>query len=233
MIEGFFFGGPSKGPIVGALLALAALGCNESPAKKPSTTKSRSQGVAAKPTASTPAKNAPPKATAAAKKPRKALCAGQLDKPGKDFTDKEISSASAPGVAAPPEKVPVGDGRWTWINFWAAWCVPCKEEMPRLKSWEKKLAGKSPFRLVFVSIDDDRRQLDGFLKSAPDDGVRSTYWLEEGKQREEWLEAVGLDPDPELPVHALVDASGKVRCTILGAVEDGDFDQAAAIVARK
>lgn len=39
-------------------------------------------------------------------------------------------------------------------------------------------------RVVFVSLDDDQRQLDDFLKAQPETGVRATYWLKEGKERE-------------------------------------------------
>ena len=35
---------------------------------------------------------------------------------------------------------------------------------------------------------------------------------------------------PELPEHALVDPSGRVRCFIEGAVEDGDYAEIAALV---
>ena len=127
-------------------------------------------------------------------------------------------------VVVVTKELQVGKGKWTWINFWAAWCVPCKEEIPRLKSWEQKLnQGGTPFRLVFVSLDDDPRQLQHVLKGAPADGLRSTYWLREGEEREDWLKAAGVDPDPELPAHLLVDPQGKIRCVVAGAVEDRDY----------
>jgi thiol-disulfide isomerase/thioredoxin len=219
----------------GAALVPAAIfslsGCEQpDPKKAPTATKERSQVVVstAGPTAAatTAAPSAPP-----AGKVRRELCAGEMGKPGRDMAKSAISRASAPGVAPVAESVQVGGGKWTWINFWAAWCVPCKEEMPRLRSWEQKLSAASkPFRLVFVTLDDDERQLSEFLKREPAGGVRSTYWLREGKEREEYLTALGVSADPELPAHVLVDPRGKVRCVVNGAVEDDDYPQVLALI---
>jgi thiol-disulfide isomerase/thioredoxin len=104
--------------------------------------------------------------------------------------------------------------------------VPCKEEVPLLIEWEKKLKAEGiDFRLVFVSLDDDERQLTSFLSQQPSAGLRRTYWLTEGSQRTDWLSKVGMKADMELPAHLLVDASGKVRCKVQGAIESGDYSQ--------
>ena len=85
--------------------------------------------------------------------------------------------------------------------------------------------------LVFLSLDDDERQLEQFLASQPEQGVRSTYWLREGHERDDWLAGIGLGKDPQLPAQLLVDPHGKVRCSVTGAVEDQDYAEIAAIVA--
>ena len=61
------------------------------------------------------------------------------------------------------------------------------------------------------------------MASQSPSGLRRTYWLKEGKEREEWLKAAGLDADPELPFHLLFDAKGKLRCVVKGALEDSDL----------
>lgn len=144
---------------------------------------------------------------------------------------RAIAQAGAPGETALPGELPVGGGQVTWINFWAAWCVPCKEEIPRLLAWEKTLTGAGiPLSVVFVSLDDDERQLRDFLAQQAADGLRRTYWLREGAQREQWLAHVGMDTDPRLPVHLLVHTKGETYCVIDGAVEDGDLDEARRLV---
>jgi hypothetical protein len=61
------------------------------------------------------------------------------------------------------------------------------------------------------------------MAEQPPGGLRQTYWLREGQEREAWLIGAGLDPDPDLPAHLLVDPKGKVRCMVRGAIEDSDY----------
>lgn len=190
----------------------------------PTAPKSRAAAVEAKgkpPTAPEPSASAP-KPTPAPERPP--LCEGQLDDPGRDLPTSALSRSGTP---EPPEAIPTGDGKWTWINFWAAWCVPCREEIPRLKSWGEK---SDELRVVFVSLDDDARQLESFLAKQPPAGIKSTYWLQDGTERGDWLGSLDIESDPQLPMHLLVDPKGKIRCQISGAVEDGDYGRVTEIV---
>jgi thiol-disulfide isomerase/thioredoxin len=110
--------------------------------------------------------------------------------------------------------------RWTWINFWAAWCVPCKEELPMLLEWQSRLGSKLSF--AFISLDDDERQLREFLERQPPTGLTNTYWLPDGELRQAWLELLGMNVEPELPLQLLIDPNGMLRCRVEGAVEPRD-----------
>jgi thiol-disulfide isomerase/thioredoxin len=162
--------------------------------------------------------------------PSAPLCRGPMDSEGPSVSGEGLSVLGAPGMALPPKTLEVGGGAWTWINFWAAWCVPCKEEIPRLRSWQQRLQQSGVrLRLEFVSLDDDRRQLEQFLRNPGTTELTRTYWLEEGDPREGWLEKAGMPTDPELPVQLLVGPQGKVRCVIQGAVEDSDWPRVAEL----
>jgi thiol-disulfide isomerase/thioredoxin len=214
---------PTLSMVLALLGVFAALGCRDRPKQPPVPVKARSAAVEA---ASTTLTSTPPARQAqriAPPKPRGPICAGQLSRPGSTLPPGKFARQSAPGTAALPEKFePPGD--WTWISFWAAWCGPCKEEIPRLKGWEQALKreGQS-WQVVFVSLDDDARQLEQFLASQPAEGLRATYWLRDPNEREKWLKEAGIGENPELPVQLLLDANGRVRCIVRGAVEDADY----------
>ncbi len=213
----------------GAALLGALPGCDND-VKPPTTLGARSQGVQAAASAKPPEVTIAASSTAAStpaapQKPRAPLCEGQLDRPGKALPKYMPHPVAAPG-ASPP--VVPSQGRWTWINLWAAWCKPCKEEIPLLKSWESALAGA--LQLTFFSLDDDKRQLDEFLSQKSASGLTSTFWLKEGAERDKWLTDTGVGADAELPVHVLVDPKGRVRCVVRGAIEEGDLASLKSIV---
>jgi thiol-disulfide isomerase/thioredoxin len=115
------------------------------------------------------------------------------------------------------------------VNIWAAWCEPCKKELPLLRRFATRLAEEGTrVELAFVSLDDDERQLQRFLDQ-PGSGIEQTYWLREGKERTEWLAEAELAEDPRLPVHLLVGPSGRVLCRIDGSIEESDYAAAKAV----
>ncbi|RYZ04148.1 MAG: TlpA family protein disulfide reductase [Myxococcales bacterium] len=210
--------------LFGALLLGA--GCDNTDKPPASAPRERSQIVEAKAGDSAPkptaAETVPAAASGVVKAPR-ALCAGQMSGAGRSVAKKPVSQSVAAGEAQLPDALPLGGG-YTWVNFWAAWCKPCKEEIPRLMRFQQEVAKASPgFKIAFVSLDDDERQLGAFLAEQTSSGLRRTWWLKEGKEREDWLKAAALESEPDLPFHLLFDPKGKLRCVVKGAVEDADL----------
>jgi thiol-disulfide isomerase/thioredoxin len=217
------------------VLASSVLGCEtgKSDLPPPPPTTGRSNAVAAKDTSAAAASSSSAHAAPSSTAPARQLCVGQSPRPSPRGA---VKTAAAPGESPPPATPPFGVGKWTWINLWAAWCAPCKEEMPRLIGFQSKLSDAGVLLdLVFVSLDDDERQLHRFLETQPKaTGVRASYWLPDGEGRASWLAALGVKQAAELPVQALVAPSGQVACVIQGAVEDRDYPALAALMgARK
>jgi thiol-disulfide isomerase/thioredoxin len=214
--------------LVVASLAVAGAGCDDeaAPNLPPPPTKERSNVVVATGTGSAKAA-APATATATAKAPRK-LCAASTT--GLQPPKGRIKVAQAAGASAPPTPIPFGAGKWIWVNLWAAWCGPCKEEMPRLLRWNADLRKAGiVIDMAFVSLDDDERQMQRFLDDQPATGLRATYWLPEDMRRA-WLQPLGIRDESKLPVQALVSPKGEVVCFVDGTVEDEDYPQLLAML---
>lgn len=86
--------------------------------------------------------------------------------------------ASIPGASAKPvpdlhfkdltghtQKLADLRGSITVVTFWATWCTPCQEELPRLSQLRDEYAAKG-IRFVAISIDEpkDRRKIEPFLQ---------------------------------------------------------------------
>ena len=218
-----------------SLAFLGSLGCDSVSEKDaPMATNERSQAIVQKGpvTLSSPVTIAVATTKPVAPKKPRSLCGGKLDEAGRSAPKSHVSRAAAKGTPELPESLAIGGGKWTFINLWAGWCAPCKEEIPRLLAFEKKLVSAgAPFRLSFVSNDDDERQLNDFLEHQPPTGLRASYWLTDGKERQEWLSAAGI-ADAGLPYQLLVDPKGKIRCAFQDTIEDGDYAEILAIVSR-
>ena len=214
--------------LVLALLGLVA--CDGQSKDAPVVTNERSQSVVAKNPQPIAAAATIPIAAKAAEVSKKPLALKPVE-PARAFPKKSPSRAASSDASPVPATLAVGGGKWTWVNYWAAWCAPCKEEIPRLLGWQKKLENEH-FRVQFVSLDDDERQLKEFLNAQPAGGLRASYWLKEGNEREEFLRAVPASDASALPFHWLVDPKGKIAFTIAGAVEDADLAEVSAIIAK-
>jgi thiol-disulfide isomerase/thioredoxin len=83
--------------------------------------------------------------------------------------------------AAYPKTVAAHKGKVVLVEFWATWCVPCREEMPELVKLESKLRARG-LDVVMISVDDPSDEakaakvlkdtgmpVPGFLRKADDD----------------------------------------------------------------
>ena len=81
-----------------------------------------------------------------------------------DHPDPGVDVRSQGNVAAPDFGLSnlVGDyvklsdyrGKVVFLNFWATWCPPCREEMPSMEALYRKLKGRN-FEMLAVSVDRD------------------------------------------------------------------------------
>jgi thiol-disulfide isomerase/thioredoxin len=156
---------------------------------------------------------------------------GGTEKAAKAFCEKSFPPAGEnQRVFARPAERPLSvkveapapkDGAWRWINLWATWCKPCVEEMPLLGRWRESLEKDGvALNMELWSLDEEKEDLEGWLKRKVPGEV---HWIKDTASRESLLENLGIDKDSAIPVHALVDPRGAIRCVRVGSVRDKDY----------
>lgn len=172
----------------------------------------------------------PPKRFDAVKRESRSAKAAEV------FCEKTFTSGARKWTAPPEQPVPSVSGApaaagWRWINFWASWCTPCLEEMPLLSRWKETL-DRDGVSLSFElwSVDDDRAAFEGALRSRDRFPAGGIHWLRSSDDLPSVLESLGVEKDSAIPIHALVDPSGDLRCVRVGAVGENDFGTVKTII---
>jgi len=97
------------------------------------------------------------------------------------------------------------------LNLWAAWCVPCRKEMPALDRLQTSLGGRN-FAVVPLSIDRGGRET--LAKFYAEIGIRELpVYTDTSGEALRALGAVGL------PTTLVLDRAGEEIARIVGPVE--------------
>lgn len=93
-------------------------------------------------------------------------------------------------------------GKVVFVNFWATWCPPCREEIPDLEALAKKMK-HVPFEILAVSSDESWQDIKTFMGNKES---RMLIGLDPGKQA--ISHRFGTEKLPETYV---VDRDGNLR----------------------
>ena len=144
---------------------------------------------------------------------------------GRRYT--EIPERPLPGA---PALAASAAGSWKWVNLWATWCVPCVEEMRLLARWKRSLEKDGiALDLELWSVDEDEAKLVQYLAQTAMPG--RVRWLRAQQDLPAVLESLGADRASGIPVHALVDSNGNLRCLRVGSVHDEDYGAVKSMLA--
>lgn len=132
----------------------------------------------------------------------------------------------AVGLTAQPKKLPLmneagylkllagAKGKVLLVNFWATWCVPCREEMPALAKLEARLKAKG-LMLVTISADEpeDDATAQAFLKKS---GITVPSYLKQAANDEKFISSIEGKWSGALPALFLYDKAGKKANSFIG-----------------
>ena len=119
-------------------------------------------------------------------------------------------AAEAPSVA-PDFTLKAGNGKnirlrelqgeVVMINFWATWCGPCRQEMPKLEQLHRQYQ-KAGFTLLGVNLDDNPGNAIGMARKL---GVSFAILFDKDKQVSKLYKVDAM------PMTVLIDRDGKLR----------------------
>jgi cytochrome c-type biogenesis protein len=102
-------------------------------------------------------------------------------------------------------------GNVVLLNFWATWCIPCREEIPILNAMQHDLGGRG-LKVVGATLDDTASAVQDYQKEV----ARFEYTVVTGSG----------DAQSPLPTTYLIDREGRVRQRIIGARDRAGWEAA-------
>ncbi|RZJ68738.1 MAG: TlpA family protein disulfide reductase [Flavobacterium sp.] len=96
-------------------------------------------------------------------------------------------------------------GKYVYIDTWATWCGPCRQEIPFLQKVEEKYHGK---KIEFVSISiDEKKDYEKWKKFVVEKKLGGVQLYADADWRSEWVQAFGIN---SIPRFILIGPDGKV-----------------------
>jgi thiol-disulfide isomerase/thioredoxin len=101
-------------------------------------------------------------------------------------------------------------GKVLFINFWASWCPPCKEEMPSLEALYRELRSDGRFAMLTILYNDDPKNAVDYMMAngytfpvfADHDGISAKRYNVTG-----------------VPETYVIDKKGTLRKRVIGAAD--------------
>ena len=107
-------------------------------------------------------------------------------------------------------------GKIVVLNFWATWCLPCREEMPLLERLSRDYADRN---VLFVAASTDDESTQPLIPEAISEaGVTFDVWV--GATT---IDMKRFDVGAELPATAIIDRDGSVAHRLIGVVDEDEL----------
>jgi thiol-disulfide isomerase/thioredoxin len=116
-------------------------------------------------------------------------------------------------------------GKVVVLNFWATWCVPCREEFPDLVRLEKAYRERGVSVLgISIDLPKDMPKIDKFLAASHPEFPN--YIKKAGGDDQDFIESVDKKWGGELPFTVVYDRDGKKARVLSGKQDYASFEKA-------
>jgi thiol-disulfide isomerase/thioredoxin len=120
-----------------------------------------------------------------------------------------------------PRVVEAKKGRVLVVNFWATWCLPCREEMPRLVAASSGFPAKD-LAVVLVATD-TARTAPSVPKFLQENRVPFVCWQVKTADPQTFIDAADRSWDGTLPYTIVYDRKGAVAARLAGPQTEAAF----------
>jgi thiol-disulfide isomerase/thioredoxin len=107
-------------------------------------------------------------------------------------------------------------GRVVLLNFWATWCIPCREEIPELNALQHELEAQG-LKVIGASTEDSADGVNDYQQSVAKFEYEVLLGGDDAKAKLE---------HPQLPTTYLIDRQGRIRQKIIGARNKAGWEAA-------
>jgi len=110
-------------------------------------------------------------------------------------------------------------GEVLFVNFWATWCPPCRDELPSMLKLGRELAARHPgkFRMVGISVDEGFEVVREFFGGAPPPELTVTLDADQSATKAYYCSARGACPESyKFPETYIVDRNGRLVAYVVG-----------------
>lgn len=119
----------------------------------------------------------------------------------KDFTVTDVNGKAV--------KLSGFIGKPVVINFWAAWCAPCRSELPHFDKLAKEMKGQAEFLMVSVYL--NKEYVKQFVSQS---GYTFPLYFDDNEEGSNAYEVTGI------PVTVFINAEGNVKAKVTGAMSE-------------
>ena len=119
-------------------------------------------------------------------------------------------------LAGKPFRLKELKGQVVLLNFWATYCIPCREEIPALNSLQHELQAQG-LKIIGATLDDDAEGVNAYQQAVRKFEYEVLLGGTDAKQK--FAQAV-------LPTTYLIDREGRIRQKIIGARDKSGWEAA-------